>query len=52
VAVILPFTPAGVNLGFVVPPVFFFLILILLLVAFLLVVEGMKQLFVRHVAAE
>jgi Mg2+-importing ATPase len=52
VAVLLPFTPAGVYLGFVAPPAFFFLILILMLVAYLLAVEGMKQWFFRHFAAE
>jgi Mg2+-importing ATPase len=52
VAVLLPFTPAGAYLGFVAPPAFFFLILILMLVAYLLAVEGMKQWFFRHFAAE
>jgi len=53
VAVLLPFTPAGVYLGFVAPPAFFFLLLTVMLVAYLLVlvVEGMKQWFfpaLRH----
>jgi Mg2+-importing ATPase len=52
VAVLLPFTPAGVYLGFVAPPALFFFILILMLVAYLLAVEGMKQWFFRHFAAE
>jgi P-type Mg2+ transporter len=52
VAVLLPFTPAGVYLGFVAPPAFFFLILILMLIAYLLAVEGMKQWFFKHFAAE
>ena len=52
VAVVLPFTPVGVYLGFVAPPVFFFLILIVMLLAYLLAVEGMKQWFFRHFAAE
>jgi Mg2+-importing ATPase len=52
VAVLLPFTPAGVYLGFVAPPAFFFLILILMLVTYLLAVEGIKQWFFRHFAAE
>jgi magnesium-transporting ATPase (P-type) len=52
VAVLLPFTPAGVYLGFVAPPAFFFLILILMLVAYLLAVEGMKQWFFRQFAVE
>ena len=52
VAVLLPFTPAGVYLGFVAPPAFFFLILIVMLLAYLLAVEGMKQWFFRRFAAE
>ncbi len=52
VAVLLPFTPAGVYLGFVAPPALFFFILILMLIAYLLAVEGMKQWFFRHFAAE
>ena len=51
-AVLLPFTPAGVYLGFVPPPAFFFLILIVMLLAYLLAVEGIKQWFFRHFAAE
>ena len=52
VAVLLPFTPAGVYLGFVAPPAFFFLILIAMLLAYLLAVEGMKRWFFRRFAAE
>jgi Mg2+-importing ATPase len=52
VAVLLPFTPAGVYLGFVAPPAFFFLLLIVMLAAYLLAVEGIKQWFFRHFAAE
>ena len=52
VAVLLPFTPAGVYLGFVAPPALFFLILVVILLAYLLAVEGMKQWFFRHFAAE
>jgi len=52
VAVLLPFTPAGVYLGFVAPPALFFFILIIMLIAYLLAVEGMKQWFFRHFAAE
>jgi len=52
VAVLLPFTPAGVYLGFVAPPAFFFLILIVMLLAYLLAVEGMKQWFFRRFTAE
>jgi Mg2+-importing ATPase len=52
VAVLLPFTSAGVYLGFVAPPVFFFLILTTMLIAYLLAVEGMKRWFFRRFAAE
>jgi P-type Mg2+ transporter len=52
VAVLLPFTPAGVHLGFVAPPAFFFLILVGMLLFYLLAVEGMKQWFFRRFAAE
>jgi len=48
VAVLLPFTPAGLHLGFVAPPAFFFLILTAMLIAYLLAVEWMKQWFFRH----
>jgi Mg2+-importing ATPase len=50
VAIVLPFTPAGVHLGFVAPPPLFFLVLTGILVAYLLAVEGMKQWFFRHLA--
>jgi P-type Mg2+ transporter len=52
VAVLLPFTPAGIYLGFVAPPAFFFLILVVMLLAYLLAVELIKQWFFRHFAAE
>ena len=52
VAVLLPFTPAGVHLGFVAPPASFFLILAAMLLFYLLAVEGMKQWFFRRFAAE
>ncbi|KWR77354.1 magnesium-translocating P-type ATPase [Cupriavidus sp. IDO] len=52
VAVLLPFTSAGVHLGFVAPPAFFFLILAAMLLFYLLAVEGMKQWFFRRFAAE
>ncbi|GAB7541781.1 magnesium-translocating P-type ATPase [Cupriavidus sp. 8B] len=52
VAVLLPFTPAGVHLGFVAPPAFFFLILAAMLLFYLLAVEGMKQWFFRRFATE
>jgi Mg2+-importing ATPase len=52
VAALLPFTSAGVYLGFVAPPVFFFLILTAMLLAYLLAVELMKRWFFRRFAAE
>jgi Mg2+-importing ATPase len=52
VAVLLPFTPFGVHLGFVAPPAFFFLILAAMLLVYLLAVEGMKQWFFRRFATE
>jgi Mg2+-importing ATPase len=52
VAALLPFTPAGVHLGFVAPPAFFFLVLTAMLFAYLLAVEGMKRWFFRRFAAE
>jgi len=52
VAVILPFSPVGIQLGFVAPPALFFLVLAVMLVAYLLAVEGMKQWFFRHIARE
>jgi len=52
VAVLLPFTPAGTHLGFVVPPPLFFLLLTAMLLAYLLAVEGMKRWFFRRFAAE
>jgi Mg2+-importing ATPase len=51
-AAFLPFTPAGVHLGFVAPPPFFFLILTAMLFAYLLAVEGMKRWFFSRFAAE
>ena len=52
VAVVLPFTPAGVHLGFVAPPAFLFLILIVMLLAYLLAAEAMKKWFFSRFAAE
>jgi P-type Mg2+ transporter len=52
VAVFLPFTSAGVYLGFVKPPVLFFLILTAILLTYLLAVELMKRWFFRHFARE
>ncbi len=50
--VILPFTPAAPYLGFVVPPAFFYLILAGMVLVYLLMVEGIKQWFFRHLAVE
>ncbi|QWV98770.1 magnesium-translocating P-type ATPase [Geomonas nitrogeniifigens] len=44
----LPFTPAGVSLGFVAVPGYFFLILAAILLAYLLAVEGMKRWFFQR----
>ena len=52
VAVMLPFTPAGVHLGFVAPPAFLFFILIVMLLAYLLAVEAMKKWFFSRFATE
>ena len=52
VAVMLPFTPAGVHLGFVAPPAFLLLILIVMLLVYLLAVEAMKKWFFSRFAAE
>ncbi len=51
VAVLLPFTPAGVHLGFVSPPLLFFLFLGAMLVFYLFAVEGMKQWFYHRYSA-
>ena len=50
VALALPYTAFGAHLGFVPPPAVFFLVLTGILVAYLLAVEGVKQLFYRHLA--
>jgi P-type Mg2+ transporter len=39
-------------LGFVAPPAFYFLILAGVLLFYLLAVEGMRQWFFHHIAAE
>jgi Mg2+-importing ATPase len=51
-AVLLPFTPASVYLGFVALPAFFFAILAAILIFYLLAVEGMKQWFFYRFAPE
>jgi P-type Mg2+ transporter len=52
VAVLLPFTPVGVHLGFVAPPAFFFLALPFLLPVDLFAVEGVKSWSFRRFAPE
>jgi Mg2+-importing ATPase len=49
-AILLPFTPAGIHLGFVAPPPLFFLVLTVIVAAYLLAVEVMKRWFFRHLA--
>ena len=44
----LPLTPLGALFGFVEPPPAFYLFLVLAVVAYLLLVEGVKQLLYRH----
>jgi Mg2+-importing ATPase len=51
VAALLPFTTAGVYLGFVAPPAFFFLVLAAMVLAYLLAVQGIKQWFFRRFAS-
>jgi Mg2+-importing ATPase len=55
VATLLPFTPAGAQLGFVAPPPFFFVVLAGVLLCYLFAAEWMKQWFFRrfypHVAS-
>ena len=51
-AVLLPFTPVGIDLGFVAPPAFFFLLLTVILIAYLGAVEGVKRWFFRRHAVE
>jgi Mg2+-importing ATPase len=51
VAILLPFTPVGVHLGFVPPPPVFFLILAAMVIAYLAAVEGAKRWFYQHLAA-
>jgi Mg2+-importing ATPase len=48
IAVLLPFTPLGVFLGFVAPPLLFFVVLVVMLILYLLIVEQVKQWFYRH----
>lgn len=50
VAMILPFTPIGTQIGFVPPPLQFFLILAGMVMTYLLMVEGVKRWFYRRFA--
>ncbi len=47
-AILLPFTPLGLYLGFVAPPLLFFLILACMVLVYLLIVEAVKQWFYRY----
>jgi len=49
-AILLPLTPIGAHLGFVLPPAEFFLILAGMVVVYLWIVELVKQWFYRHFA--
>lgn len=48
IAIVLPFTPLAKPLGFVTPPPYYFGILILLVITYLLLVETVKNLFLRR----
>lgn len=48
IAVLIPFTPLGTRMGFVVPPPRFFLILMAMLLLYLLIVESIKQWFYKR----
>ena len=50
VAALLPLTPLGATLGFVVLPLGFFAILMAMVVVYLLAVEGVKRWFYRRLA--
>lgn len=47
-AILLPFTPLGTYLGFVVPPLQFFLILAGMVIIYLLAVEKVKEWFYKR----
>lgn len=48
-ASVLPFTPLGTYLGFVVPPAEFYLLLVVLVMVYLLIVEWVKSAFYRYI---
>jgi Mg2+-importing ATPase len=50
VAVIIPFTPLGLTLGFVRPPMAYFIMLVLLVTAYLFMVELIKNTFLKKVS--
>lgn len=50
-AILLPFTPLGRYLGFVVPPLLFFFILASMVIVYLLMVEVVKQWFYKRYAS-
>ncbi len=52
VAIVLPITPLGAQLGFVPPPAKFFLILTGMVVVYLAAVEGVKRWFYRRFAKD
>src|SRR5258706_3352023 len=48
IGILLPFSPFGANLGLVAPPPGYFVILILLIIAYLILVETVKNLFLKR----
>jgi Mg2+-importing ATPase len=48
IALVLPFTPVGAAFGFVLPPPAFYAILVATVVSYLVIVEGVKRYFYRH----
>ena len=48
VSIALPLLPVGTYLGFVPPPRTFFVVLVVMMIVFLLVLEGLKRWFYRH----
>jgi Mg2+-importing ATPase len=47
ISMILPYTPIGVSLGFVAPPLLYFVILIVMIVTYLALVEFLKKIFLK-----
>ncbi len=48
-AVLIPFTRIGADLGFVAPPAIYFVVLIILVSTYLLLVESLKKRFLDHI---